>query len=78
MGDGVETETEANAGRVSLIARVAAIINLGPVRQVEVFAETGADESLAAMEADSPLPKVGVTNSFGDIARSVGSAGGTF
>jgi 4-hydroxy-tetrahydrodipicolinate synthase len=67
----VETVIAANAGRVPVVAGVAATTVSEAVRQAEAFAEMGADGILAIMEAYFPIPDDGVVAYFSAIAKSV-------
>ena len=67
----VEVVLEANAGRVPVVAGVAATATAEAVRQAREFAAMGVQGILAIMEAYFPVPDAGVVSYFGAIARSV-------
>ncbi len=69
--DVVQTVIDANAGRVPVVAGVAATTTADAVRQAEAFAEMGVDGILAVMEAYFPVPETGVVEYFSAIARAV-------
>jgi 4-hydroxy-tetrahydrodipicolinate synthase len=64
----VEVVVEAAAGRVPVIAGVAASATAEAVRQARAVAEAGADGVLAVMEAYFPIPEDGTVAYFTAIA----------
>ena len=64
----VAATVEAAAGRVPVIAGVAATTIRDAVRQAERWAELGADGILAVMEAYFPVPDAGVIDYFTAVA----------
>lgn len=64
----VETVVEAAAGRVPVIAGVAATTTAGAVNQARRWADLGADGILAILEAYFPVPDAGVIDYFTAIA----------
>ena len=67
----VEVVLEANAGRVPVVAGVAATATADAVRQAREYEKMGADGILAVMEAYFPIPDSGVVAYFTQIARAV-------
>jgi len=66
----VEVVLEANAGRVPVVAGVAATTTAEAVRQAQAFAAMGADGILAILEAYFPLTEDGVVDYFTAIAQA--------
>ncbi|GGL62869.1 dihydrodipicolinate synthase family protein [Wenxinia marina] len=64
----VRATVEAAAGRVPVIAGVAATATADAVRQARRWAELGADGILAILEAYFPIPEAGVVEYFTAIA----------
>ncbi|MDF0600348.1 dihydrodipicolinate synthase family protein [Psychromarinibacter sp. C21-152] len=64
----VETVVEAAAGRIPVIAGVAATTTAGAVHQARRWADLGADGILAILEAYFPVPDQGVIDYFTAIA----------
>jgi 4-hydroxy-tetrahydrodipicolinate synthase len=67
----VEVTVEAAAGRVPVIAGVAATTTAEAVRQARAMQEIGADGILAVLEAYFPVPDAGVEAYFRAIAAAV-------
>lgn len=67
----VEIVLEANAGRVPVIAGVAATATADAVRQAREFEKMGTDGILAIMEAYFPVSDSGVVSYFAEIARAI-------
>ncbi|MBE0530817.1 MAG: dihydrodipicolinate synthase family protein [Rhodospirillales bacterium] len=67
----VETVIRAAAGRVPVVAGVAATTTAEAVRQAGEFAAMGADGILAVMEAYFPIPDAGIEDYFRAIAGAV-------
>ena len=67
----VEVVLEANAGRVPVVAGVAATTTADAVRQAKVFQSLGVDGILAILEAYFPIPETGVFTYFQEIALAV-------
>lgn len=67
----VQVTIEAAAGRVPVVAGVAATTTAEACRQARVFAAMGADGILAVLEAYFPIPDDGVVAYFTAIAESV-------
>jgi dihydrodipicolinate synthase/N-acetylneuraminate lyase len=67
----VETVIKAAAGRVPVVAGVAATTTMEAVRQARAFERMGCDGILAIMEAYFPVGDDGVYNYFKSIADSV-------
>lgn len=67
----VQVVIEANAGRVPIVAGVAAATTSEAVRQARELEALGVDGILAIMEAYFPLPEAGVINYFSEIAKAV-------
>ena len=67
----VEVVLEANAGRVPVVAGVAATTTDEGVRQARSFDAMGVDGILAILEAYFPLAESGVVSYFSAIARAV-------
>lgn len=67
----VETVIRAAAGRVPVVAGVAATTTAEAVRQAGEFSAMGADGILAVMEAYFPVPDAGVEAYFRAIAGAV-------
>lgn len=67
----VEVVLEANAGRVPVVAGVAATTTAEAVRQAQAFEKMGVDGILAILEAYFPLPDSGVIRYFSEIANAV-------
>ncbi len=67
----VEVVLDANAGRVPVVAGVAATTTAEAVRQARAFEKMGVDGILAIMEAYFPLPDSGVVRYFTEIAHAV-------
>jgi 4-hydroxy-tetrahydrodipicolinate synthase len=62
---------EANAGRVPVVAGVAATTTAEAVRQTRELESMGVDGILAIMETYFPIPEAGVVNYFTEIAQAV-------
>jgi 4-hydroxy-tetrahydrodipicolinate synthase len=67
----VEVVLEANAGRVPVIAGVAATATADAVRQAHELEALGVNGILAILETYFPIPESGVINYFTEIARAV-------
>lgn len=67
----VETVVCAAAGRVPVVAGVAATTTAEAVRQARAFEAMGADGILAVMEAYFPVPEAGVEAFFKAVAGAV-------
>lgn len=67
----VKVVLEANAGRVPVVAGVAATATADAVEQAREYEKMGADGILAVMEAYFPVPDSGVVAYFSRIARAV-------
>lgn len=67
----VEVVVEAAAGRVPVVAGVAATATAEAVRQTQALAKLGVDGILAVMEAYFPIPEAGVVDYFTAIATAV-------
>jgi len=67
----VEVVLEATAGRVPVVAGVAATTTAEAVRQAREFEQLGVDGILAIMEAYFHVPDSGVIRYFSEIARAV-------
>jgi 4-hydroxy-tetrahydrodipicolinate synthase len=67
----VEIVVEANAGRVPVVAGVAATSTREAVRQAREFEALGVDGILAIMEVYFPIDEKGVENYFTAVARAV-------
>jgi len=66
----VEVVVEQAAGRVPVVAGVAATTTAEAVRQAREWAAIGADGVLAIMEAYFPVPEAGVVSYFSAVADS--------
>lgn len=66
----VETTVQAAAGRVPVIAGVAATSTAQAVDQAKRWADLGADGILAIMEAYFPVPEAGVIDYFTAVAEA--------
>ncbi len=64
----VEVVVEQAAGRVPVVAGVAATTTAEAVRQAREWAAIGADGILAIMEAYFPVPEAGVVSYFSAVA----------
>lgn len=67
----VEVVLDANAGRVPVVAGVAATTTAAAVRQAREFEQMGVDGILAIMEAYFPVPETGIICYFSEIAHAV-------
>jgi len=67
----VEVVLAANAGRVPVVAGVAATTTPDAVRQARIFEKMGVDGILAIMEAYFPVAVSGVVDYFEAVARAV-------
>jgi 4-hydroxy-tetrahydrodipicolinate synthase len=67
----VEVVLEANAGRLPVVAGVAATSTLEAVRQAREFESMGADGILAIMEAYFPVGEKGMVDYFTAVAQAV-------
>ncbi len=67
----VEVVLEANAGRVPVVAGVAATATAEAVRQAREFEAMGVDGILAIMETYFPVPEAGVVRFFTAVAEAV-------
>jgi len=67
----VEVVLDANAGRVPVVAGVAAAVTAEAVRQAREFEVMGVDGILAIMETYFPLPESGMVSYFTAVARAV-------
>jgi 4-hydroxy-tetrahydrodipicolinate synthase len=67
----VEVVLEANAGRVPVIAGVAATATADAVRQARELEALGVNGILAILETYFPIPESGVVSYFTEIARAV-------
>jgi 4-hydroxy-tetrahydrodipicolinate synthase len=67
----VEVVLEANAGRVPVVAGVAATTTAEAVRQSREFDSMGVDGILAIMETYFPIPEAGVGSYFTEMAQAV-------
>ncbi len=67
----VEVTIEAAAGRVPVVAGVAAAATTEAVRQARAFEAMGADGILAILETYFPVPARGVEDYFTRVARGV-------
>lgn len=67
----VEVVVEAAAGRVPVVAGVAATATAEAVRQAKAWEKLGVDGILAVMEAYFPIPPAGVVDYFTAVATAV-------
>lgn len=67
----VEIVLEANAGRVPVVAGVAATATADAVRQAREFEALGVNGILAILETYFPVPESGVVNYFSEVAQAV-------
>lgn len=67
----VEIVLEANAGRVPVVAGVAATATAEAVQQARELEAMGVDGLLAIMQTYFPIPEAGVVSYFTQIARAV-------
>lgn len=67
----VEVVLAANAGRVPVVAGVAATTTTEAVRQSRALEAMGVDGILAIMETYFPIPEAGVVSYFAEIAQAV-------
>ncbi len=67
----VERVLEANAGRLPVVAGVAATATADAAKQAREFGEMGVDGILAIMETYFPVPESGVVDFFTGIAQAV-------
>ncbi|MDF1591447.1 MAG: dihydrodipicolinate synthase family protein [Desulfobacterales bacterium] len=67
----VRVVLDATAGRVPVVAGVAATTTAEAVRQAREFELMGVDGILAIMEAYFPVPETGIIRYFSEIARAV-------
>jgi 4-hydroxy-tetrahydrodipicolinate synthase len=67
----VEVTLEANAGRVPVVAGVAATATADAVRQASELEAMGVDGILAIMHTYFPVPEPGVVSYFSEVARAV-------
>jgi 4-hydroxy-tetrahydrodipicolinate synthase len=67
----VEVVLEANAGRVPVVAGVAATATADAVQQARELEAMGVDGILAILETYFPIPESGVVSYFTEIARAV-------